>query len=833
MASTYSTNLGLELIGTGDQSGTWGSTTNTNLGTLLEQAIVGYATQAVTDSGVATVLAITAGASSTGRNYVITLTGALTANRTVEVPAVSKPYIFFNNTTGGFSVTVKVTGQTGVTIANGKKAIVYANGTDVIEVVNAPVSEAGTQTLTNKTLTSPTLSSPTMTTPTLGTPASGVLTNATGLPLTTGVTGTLPVANGGTGVTGSTGSGNVVLSTSPTLVTPALGTPASGVLTNATGLPLTTGVTGTLPVANGGTGAATLTANAVLIGNGTGAVTAVAPSTAGNVLTSDGTNWASTAVASGSPVGSISIQAKINSRVTAASGTGSTATVYFVPALTIPVGSLITVAGVTPSGYNATGVAVTASSTLSFSATGSISGTTLTVSSVTGTVSIGQEIFGNSVNGNTYITSGSGTTWTLNRSQTVSSTTITGTCGTASYANTTTAAVTVLGTIVVAPSGYLACDGSIYTRSSYPSLAAYIGTPVSFATGSIAQTYSIAGVSNLGICAANNVVFASGSSVADMNSSAVANGLRYSTDSGVTWNLATGWSINYNYGIAYGNGVYVQTLNGAVGLTHSIAYGSSPTTITSKATVFTASAGYTSQFPNSIAFGNGIFLYTAFNYNYCTGVAGSIGVYSSTNGSSWTFNNVPVAGDNPYMVGTTSGFLASSVNRIFYSTNGASWSEITSNFTGTGYVSAGNGLFIVTTSTGIYTSSTGTTGTWALMPTPRGITVPANFLSLGYYWGWTGYAWVTSVGYITVDFVNFSSLTLPSAATNFFYASGQTGSLTNGNISYLTTSFNTVYLTPRVSYTASTQFPVPNLTSPFSGNQVMGGASEGQYFIKT
>jgi hypothetical protein len=161
MSSTYSTNLALELIGTGDQAGTWGNTTNTNLGTLIEQAISGYVTQAVS-TGTDTTITIPNGATGVARNMYIELTGTGGASTNLIVPANKKLYFIFNNASG--AVTVKVSGQTGVSVPAGKKVVLASNGTDAVNALNY-IADFGSNsaTITQLTATSATITNLTLT----------------------------------------------------------------------------------------------------------------------------------------------------------------------------------------------------------------------------------------------------------------------------------------------------------------------------------------------------------------------------------------------------------------------------------------------------------------------------------------------------------------------------------------------------------------------------------------------------------------------------------------------------------------------------------------------
>jgi len=158
MASSYSTDLKLELMVTGENSGTWGDKTNTNLN-LIQQAIAGFESIAITSTN--TTLAMTDATISNARNAVLKFTGTITANCTVFVASgIEKTYILENGTTGNFTVALNQVGGSSAIFAGTDKSnkLVYLDGTNAVDL--GLVNLTGAQTLTNKTLTSPTINDP-------------------------------------------------------------------------------------------------------------------------------------------------------------------------------------------------------------------------------------------------------------------------------------------------------------------------------------------------------------------------------------------------------------------------------------------------------------------------------------------------------------------------------------------------------------------------------------------------------------------------------------------------------------------------------------------------
>jgi len=239
--ATYANDLRLKEIATGDESGTWGTSTNTNLSLIADAFSLG--TKQLAADADETFTMPDATADGTRSLYLkITSAVSLSVTRTVTLApnTVSKVWIIENATTGSQSITIAQGSGGTVTIANGSKVMVVTDGAGA----GAAVTNAN--------------------------PTAGTVTSVSG-------TGTV----NGISLSGTvTSSGNLTL---------------GGALAN---VDLASQVTGTLPVANGGTGATTLTANNVILGNGTSAPLFVAPGTNGNVLTSNGTTWASAAAPS-------------------------------------------------------------------------------------------------------------------------------------------------------------------------------------------------------------------------------------------------------------------------------------------------------------------------------------------------------------------------------------------------------------------------------------------------------------------------------------------------------------------------------------------------------
>jgi hypothetical protein len=500
--------------------------------------------------------------------------------------------------------------------------------------------------------------------------------------------------------------------------------------------------------------------------------------TAGQVLTSGGSGAAPSWTAPGAPSGSLLAAPYNVYATTAASGTGTVATITFTPATTIPVGSILRISGMTPSGYNGT-YTVTASSD-----------------------------------------------------------------GSVSFASSTTGSQTVAGSFFVTPSGYLYCDGSIYTRSAYPTLAGIIGTPFVASTQTTNYTNASFIISGglwseqdqslqRGVWDANGFLFTNGTALRGSDqATGLASAMLYSTD-GVNWTAATSYSILATHpnqdAVVFGNSIYVMAAGNlaASGGGNNIQYASTPGGTWTRASVGVISRSGT----GCLAFGGTANTFLVGLWNDSCGSRSWLQYYHSTNGSTWTalptvanFNGYEPVGIAAYSGGAVIGTSAGSgTSNLWYSATGNSGYTNISASIGSPLnvynVSYGNSIFVVRASNGTWTSTTGAGGSWTQVSTvDLGASVRYSPLH------WSGTAWVDSAtGRYTKDFINYGSASSTLAATAVL--SGRAYNKVNKTISSY--DFN--------AYTTATQFPVPAITNTVSTSAALleSGTPSFGYFIKT
>ena len=490
MASTYSESLKLELIGDGDQSGTWGSTTNRNLGTLLEQAITGV--KVITMINANYVLTNFNGVSDESRNAVLVVQGTNSAIRQVVAPLEQKLYIVYNNTSGGYAITIGASSGAVISIPSGVTAQVYCDGTNFYSsqtgsagnfTVNGNFTALGNETLTGNMSVGGSL----QTAAGLGSYLAGSFTGGI-----SGTTLTVSAVGSGQLFVGQTISGTGI--TSGTTIT-AFGTGTGGVGTYTVSVAPSTNPTGSITI----TGAA--------------GTTALTPASTDNTVKIATTAYVQTAIA-----GNLTITGTIqmwptNSAPTGyllCNGTAISRTTY--AALFAVVGStfgsgdgsttfnLPNYVNRMPFGANA---ATTASVTGAINDGSTLAGTTLTVSSVSsGTLAVGQVITGTGITANTRIIAlGTGTggagTYTVNISQLVASTGITANPW---VSNGSTGGATDGVVVSHTHTATVTDPGHAHSINMQNSNASYAGGPVIPGTGTTYSTNS----NTTGITVANS-----------------------------------------------------------------------------------------------------------------------------------------------------------------------------------------------------------------------------------------------------------------------------------------------------------------------------------------